>query len=57
MPMQSTWSPSSWREKDAQQQPDWSDEDLELALVEIRRMLPLVFAGEARPDYGAGPGR
>ncbi|HEU4867202.1 MAG TPA: 3-deoxy-7-phosphoheptulonate synthase class II [Actinomycetota bacterium] len=46
--MQTTWSPSSWRDKDAAQQPDWSDADLELALVEIRRMLPLVFAGEAR---------
>src|SRR5687767_5243361 len=53
MPMQTTWSPSSWRDRTAAQQPDWSDADLEVALVEIRRMLPLVFAGEARALTGA----
>lgn len=46
--MQSTWSPSSWRDKTAAQQPDWAQGELETALAEIRRMLPLVFAGEAR---------
>ncbi|HEX2053151.1 MAG TPA: 3-deoxy-7-phosphoheptulonate synthase class II [Actinomycetota bacterium] len=46
--MQTTWSPSSWRTKQAAQQPDWAGEDLESALGEIRRLLPLVFAGEAR---------
>ncbi|MEX2552763.1 MAG: 3-deoxy-7-phosphoheptulonate synthase class II, partial [Actinomycetota bacterium] len=45
----STWSPASWRQLPASQQPDWEDlEALELALDEIRRMPPLVFAGEAR---------
>ncbi|HVL52260.1 MAG TPA: 3-deoxy-7-phosphoheptulonate synthase, partial [Actinomycetota bacterium] len=46
--MQSTWSPSSWRQKEAAQQPDWPEDQLEPALAELRRMLPLVFAGEAR---------
>ena len=46
--MQSTWTPSSWRQKQAAQQPDWAEEDLEVTLAEVRRMLPLVFAGEAR---------
>ncbi len=45
----STWTPSSWREREALQQPEWPD----LArLDEVRRTLhalpPLVFAGEAR---------
>lgn len=48
MGMSTTWSPSSWREKIASQQPDWAPAELEVALAEIRRMLPLVFAGEAR---------
>ncbi|MEX2588101.1 MAG: 3-deoxy-7-phosphoheptulonate synthase class II [Actinomycetota bacterium] len=47
--MQTTWSPSSWRRHEAAQQPDWQDPtELEAALAELRRMLPLVFAGEAR---------
>lgn len=47
--MRSTWSPSSWQQREAAQQPDWEDpEALEAALGEIRGMLPLVFAGEAR---------
>src|SRR5579863_6255442 len=45
----STWSPSSWRELEALQQPEWPDED---AAEAVRRRLhalpPLVFAGEAR---------
>lgn len=45
----STWSPASWRQLPASQQPDWEDEAaLELALAVIRSMPPLVFAGEAR---------
>lgn len=47
--MQTTWSPSSWRLRAAGQQPDWQDpEELDRALAEIGKMLPLVFAGEAR---------
>jgi 3-deoxy-7-phosphoheptulonate synthase len=44
-----TWTPSSWRERPAGQQPEWPDA---LALDEALRVLsglpPLVFAGEAR---------
>ena len=44
-----TWSPSTWRSKEAAQQPDWPDEaSLEAVLEELRRLPPLVFAGEAR---------
>lgn len=43
------WSPSLWRTRKAQQQPDWPDEDaLEAAVGELRALPPLVFAGEAR---------
>jgi 3-deoxy-7-phosphoheptulonate synthase len=43
------WSPTSWRARVAAQQPDWPDPDaLENALDRIRRLPPLVFAGEAR---------
>ncbi|MGQ0679378.1 MAG: class II 3-deoxy-7-phosphoheptulonate synthase [Actinomycetota bacterium] len=49
-----TWSPASWRTLPASQQPDWEDQaGLEVALDEIRRMPPLVFAGEARALTGA----
>jgi 3-deoxy-7-phosphoheptulonate synthase len=45
----STWSPSSWRDREALQQPEWPDAP---RAEEIRRRLhtqpPLVFAGEAR---------
>jgi 3-deoxy-7-phosphoheptulonate synthase len=45
----STWSPSSWRSTSARHQPEWPDQDvLAAALAELRRMPPLVFAGEAR---------
>ncbi|MFN2594334.1 MAG: 3-deoxy-7-phosphoheptulonate synthase, partial [Actinomycetota bacterium] len=44
-----TWSPSSWRAKPAAQQPEWPDAaELEAVLEELRRLPPLVFAGEAR---------
>jgi 3-deoxy-7-phosphoheptulonate synthase len=47
--MVTTWSPASWRALKAAQQPDWADQgELETALEELRRLLPLVFAGEAR---------
>jgi len=46
---ESTWTPSSWRELPAGQQPEWPDAD---ALASARERLsglpPLVFAGEAR---------
>ena len=46
---QSTWTPSSWQDKPAAQQPTWPDAS---ALVEVEKTLstlpPLVFAGEAR---------
>jgi len=44
-----TWTPSSWRERVAAQQPDWPDEAaVEAALDIVRQRPPLVFAGEAR---------
>ncbi|HEV7864399.1 MAG TPA: 3-deoxy-7-phosphoheptulonate synthase class II [Acidimicrobiia bacterium] len=44
-----TWSPGSWRARTAAQQPEWPDADaLEAALERLRRLPPLVFAGEAR---------
>jgi 3-deoxy-7-phosphoheptulonate synthase len=43
------WDPTSWQRCDAQQVPDWPDRDaLDAAITELRRMPPLVFAGEAR---------
>jgi 3-deoxy-7-phosphoheptulonate synthase len=43
------WSPSSWRGLPALHQPAWPDEErLATALAELRRVPPLVFAGEAR---------
>jgi 3-deoxy-7-phosphoheptulonate synthase len=45
----SPWSPGSWRALPAAQQPEWPDPDaLERALERLRRLPPLVFAGEAR---------
>jgi 3-deoxy-7-phosphoheptulonate synthase len=44
-----TWSPTSWRDRPALQQPDWPDPvALEGALAQIGGFPPLVFAGEAR---------
>jgi 3-deoxy-7-phosphoheptulonate synthase len=44
-----TWAPDSWRDRHAAQQPDWPDEkEVEAALDQLRRLPPLVFAGEAR---------
>ncbi|HVW33871.1 MAG TPA: 3-deoxy-7-phosphoheptulonate synthase class II [Acidimicrobiia bacterium] len=43
------WSPSSWQARPAAQQPEWPDAAaLAEALDRIRRLPPLVFAGEAR---------
>jgi 3-deoxy-7-phosphoheptulonate synthase len=43
------WAPESWRDRPALQQPEWPDADaLEIALGELRKLPPLVFAGEAR---------
>ena len=45
----STWSPSSWRERPALQQPEWPDPAAAAAAVErLGASPPLVFAGEAR---------
>jgi 3-deoxy-7-phosphoheptulonate synthase len=43
------WSPQSWRQRRAEQQPQWPDEgELEHALKRLSALPPLVFAGEAR---------
>ena len=45
----SEWSPSSWRSRDAVQQPDWTDPGaLDDVVKRLGSMPPLVFAGEAR---------
>ena len=47
--MTSPWSPDSWRQRPAAQQPPWPDEaELEAVLKHIGTLPPLVFAGEAR---------
>jgi 3-deoxy-7-phosphoheptulonate synthase len=47
--MDTTWAPERWRERVAEQQPEWPDPGaLDLALKELRGLPPLVFAGEAR---------
>ena len=47
--MKKNWKPENWRSKPVAQQPDWTDQS-ELASVEaeLKRLPPLVFAGEAR---------
>ena len=48
-PNVSTWTPSSWRDKEAAQQPEWPDEAaFEAILKQMATLPPLVFAGEAR---------
>jgi 3-deoxy-7-phosphoheptulonate synthase len=43
------WTPASWRDRPAAQQPRWPDEAaLERALKTLSTLPPLVFAGEAR---------
>ena len=47
--MTTTWTPGTWRAHEAMQQPDWPDDDaLDRVVAELRRLPPLVFAGEAR---------
>ena len=47
--MNDAWSPSSWRERPAAQQPAWPDEGaLDSTLKQLSGLPPLVFAGEAR---------
>jgi 3-deoxy-7-phosphoheptulonate synthase len=43
------WTPSSWRDQEALQQPEWPDaEALEQTRAQVAALPPLVFAGEAR---------
>jgi 3-deoxy-7-phosphoheptulonate synthase len=50
----STWSPSSWRDREALHQPEWPDEArLEAVRRRLRALPPLVFAGEARQVQAA----
>jgi 3-deoxy-7-phosphoheptulonate synthase len=45
----SPWTPRSWRDRPAVQQPNWPDEAaLEAVLKQMSTLPPLVFAGEAR---------
>ncbi len=45
----SSWTPRSWRDKPAAQQPDWPDDGaLDAVLKQMAGVPPLVFAGEAR---------
>jgi 3-deoxy-7-phosphoheptulonate synthase len=47
--MKGTWSPGRWRERPADQQPDWPDPHaLDQVLKTLSGLPPLVFAGEAR---------
>ena len=47
--MAHTWSPSSWKQFPAEQQPVWPDDAaFERALKTVSSFPPLVFAGEAR---------
>ncbi|HLI44687.1 MAG TPA: 3-deoxy-7-phosphoheptulonate synthase class II [Acidimicrobiales bacterium] len=44
-----SWQPSSWREREARQLPEWPDEHAaEEVYGRLRALPPLVFAGEAR---------
>src|SRR3954471_236731 len=43
------WTPTTWREHPAEQQPEWPDPDgLDRVLKTLATLPPLVFAGEAR---------
>ena len=45
----SPWTPASWRDRHAEQQPEWPDEAvLDGTLKTLSTFPPLVFAGEAR---------
>jgi 3-deoxy-7-phosphoheptulonate synthase len=44
-----TWTPQSWRAREAAHQPAWPDETAaEAARADLKALPPLVFAGEAR---------
>jgi 3-deoxy-7-phosphoheptulonate synthase len=44
-----TWTPSSWQDLPALQQPEWPDvAELGAVIEDLRKLPPLVFAGEAR---------
>ena len=52
--MSDTWTPTSWRDRPAVQQPSWPDEAaFEAVLKQLSSLPPLVFAGEARALTGA----
>ena len=47
--MPKSWSPSSWQNFAAAQQPEWPDlAEVDAALKQVAGYPPLVFAGEAR---------
>lgn len=47
--MNTEWSPTSWRQFPAVQQPEWADSaELDRVVGELSLLPPLVFAGEAR---------
>ncbi len=47
--MPEEWTPSSWQQRPATQQPEWPDpSELERVLAKLSALPPLVFAGEAR---------
>lgn len=47
--MTTTWSPSTWTDHPAKQQPEWPDQAaLDRAFTELGARPPLIFAGEAR---------
>jgi len=49
-----SWSPATWRDFPAAQQPEWPDEAaLDQAVKQLSALPPLVFAGEARALTGA----
>lgn len=43
-----TWSPDSWRNFEALQQPSWDAEQMKKVFEELSNVPPLVFAGEVR---------
>ena len=47
--MTPTWTPASWQDRAAAEQPDWPDTTaLEATLLQLRQLPPLIYAGEAR---------
>ena len=52
--MTSNWTPASWNSRPAAQQPEWPDAaELDTIVGELRKLPPLVFAGEARRLTGS----